>query len=186
MKSIKISGVLLYLFGLVLVLLLYFNYVFIPLNGKISDLNELHYQNIEQVNLYKNNLANINNLKNSISNKEQKLKIERNNLEIKGNYIAEDVGKMSNLLGVPIKLVSVDTGNKTDNSSNDGKQLLSADIQLNFICTNDDLSKIVNYFENQSKGIYSINNIRFLTDNNKLNTNLNLTLYYFAAEDAKK
>ncbi len=93
---------------------------------------------------------------------------------------------MSDLLGVPIKLVSVDTGNKTDNSSNDGKQLLSADIQLNFICTNDDLSKIVNYFENQSKGIYSINNIRFLTDNNKLNTNLNLTLYYFAAEDAKK
>jgi len=180
MKSIKISGVLLYLFGFVLVLLLYVNYVFLPLNNSVSVLNAAHVTDAAQIQAYDRQLNKISDLKQTIADAKVKLGKAESNTEVTGKTVAEDVAQAVKTAGVTLQSINVspETTDKTKTASN-GKPLRSVTVDLMISCNNPQLSQLLDYFENQSKGVYYINTVNMTRSSDKLTGNLTMTLYYF-------
>jgi len=185
MKSVKISGVLLYLFAFALVLLLYFNYLFMPLSQQVAALNLEHNADTAQMQAYDEQISKITDLKQTIADTKTKLAKAALNTEVTGKTAAEDVALALKASGAAPQSVAVsdETVDKTKTSS-DGKALCSVTIDLKVACTNAQLLKLLNYYEKQSKGIYYVNTVAY-TQVAPTVASMKITLYYFSAVSVK-
>lgn len=186
MKGLKISGVLLYLFGLVLVLLLYFYYVFTPLTGKVAQLDAEHTQNTAQLQMFEQQIQKKDELKNKISAMQSELDNLNRGTSVSGKNVAEDIGTACSSSGVTPD--SIQVGNETvikGKSSSNGDPLCSVIVNLQTVCTDAQLLQLLNYFEGQSKGAYFVNSVSYSWGQDKSLAGLTLTLYYFGSEAAK-
>ncbi|MBW7571552.1 hypothetical protein [Caproiciproducens faecalis] len=184
MKSIKVSGVLLYLFGFSLILLLYVNYVFLPLNQKVSTLNEEHLSNLELVQSYELQSARFSDLQQKIDGLKTQLNEEKADTTVTGKNVAEDIGKIVGSSGVTLKSINVGAEQaEKGKTAASGKQLYTASVELNVLCTQAQLPALIGYFEKESKGVYFVNHVKYTagSDNTgKVDAVLTMTLYYFA------
>jgi hypothetical protein len=182
MKNLKVSGVLVYLFCFVLVLLLYFNYVFTPLNGKITSLNSEHNTDTLQMQSYDRQIAKIDDLKNKIAGMRSQLEQANAKSGVTGKNAAEDINAAFTAAGIVPKSVSVgeETADK-DKTSSDGKPLCSVLIDLKTDCTQAQMQTILDYFENRTSGVYYVNTVAYNAQDT-LPYSLNLTLYYFGSK----
>ncbi|TQI68644.1 hypothetical protein [Clostridium sp. KNHs216] len=183
MKSIKVSGVLLYLFGFSLVLLLYVNYIFLPLNQKVSDLNGEHLGNLEQLQTYELQSARFSDLQQKIDGLKTQLNEEKADTAVTGKNVAEDIGKMVGSSGVTLKTIDVGPEQaEKGKTAASGQQLYTASVELNVLCTQTQLPALVGYFENESKGVYLVNRVKYAGPDStgKVDAVLTMTLYYFS------
>ena len=184
MKSVKVSGVLLYLFGLSLVLLLYINYVFLPLNQKVSALSREHLTDRGLIQSYELQPTQTDDLRQEINKLKTRLKEREADTALTGNSIAEDIGKIASSSGVTLKSISVGEEQAVKGkTAAGGKQLYTVSVELNVLCTPSQLPALAGYFENRSKGVYCIDRVKYTTDTaeaGKLNASLTMTLYYFS------
>ncbi len=186
MKNMKISGVLLYLFAFALVLLLYFYYIFTPLTAKVAQLDTEHLQNAAQLQMYEQQIQKTDELKNKISAIQSELDSLNQSTAVTGKTAAEDIGAACKSAG--ILPVSIQVGNETadkTHTSSDGKTLCSVPVNLTAVCTGAQLQTLLNYFEKQSKGAYYVDTVTCLQQQDKTQTSLALTLYYFGSGGAK-
>jgi hypothetical protein len=183
MKNLKISGVLIYLFCFVLVLLLYFNFVFTPLSGKVSSLDLAHSANATQMQTYDRQISKIEDLKKKIAEMQSQIQQANTTAAVTGKNVSEDIGAAFTAAGITPRDISVEdeVPDKTKTSS-DGKPLCSVLIVLKTDCTQTQMQTILNYFENQSSGVYYVNTVAYNTQD-KLPYSLSLTLYYFGSKD---
>nr|WP_319487378.1 hypothetical protein [uncultured Caproiciproducens sp.] len=184
MKSVKVSGVLLYLFGFTLVLLLYVNYIFLPLNQKVSALSSEHNADTRQTQSYELQTAQIDDLQQKINKLKTELKTEQNGTALTGKNVAEDIGKIVGSSGVTMQSVSMgkEQAEKGKTASN-GKLLQTVSVELNVICTPAQLPKLTGYFENQSEGVYCITHVSTAPESNGsggISAILTMTLYYLS------
>lgn len=186
MKSVKISGVLLYLFGFVLVLMLYVNYLFLPLSDKVTKLNAEHSADTAQMQSYDNQIIKIVNLKQNIADNKTELANAALNTGTTGKTVSEDIGLALQAAGITLKNIAVgdETADKTKPSA-DGKSLCSVTVDLHVQCTNAQLLQLLNYFEKQSEGVYYINTVSYNQETDGPVINLMMTLYYFTPVGAK-
>lgn len=186
MKSVKISGVLLYLFGFVLILLLYVNYLFLPLNAKVTAMNTVHNEDIAQMQAYDEQISKIADLKQNIADSKTKLAKAAINTDVTGKTAAEDIGQALKFSGAAPQSITVgeETADKTKTSA-DGKTLCSVTVELKVQCTDAQLLQLLDYYEKQSKGVYYINTVNYDKSASTPTVSLTMTLYYFKSEGTK-
>ena len=186
MKLLKISGVLLYLFCMVLAIMLYFNYVFTPLNSKIDLLDKEHTADTAQMHSYDQQILKMNDLQSKIAKMQSQLKQETTATTVTGKNVAEDIGAACTSAGIVPQAITVadEVIDKTKTSVTK-KPLCSVIIDLQTNCTDTQLQGLLSYFENLSKGAYYVNTITDTKGKDKSVVNLSLTLYYFSSEGIK-
>ncbi|MGX8700256.1 GspMb/PilO family protein [Caproiciproducens sp.] len=183
MKSIKVSGVLLYLFGFSLVLLLYVNYIFLPLNQKVADLNGEHLNNLEQLQTYELQSARSSDLRQKTDGLKTQLNEEKADPAVTGKNVAEDIGKIVGSSGVALKSINVGPEQaEKGKTAASGKQLSTVSVELNVLCTQTQLPALIGSFENGSEGVYFVNRVKYEgpDDAGKVDAVLTMTLYYFS------
>ncbi len=182
MKSRKVSGVLLYLLGLVLVLLLYFNFVFTPMNVKVAQLDAEHQKNTQQIQLYDRQMGKADELKNKIAEMQQELEQTGQSTAVNGKAVAEDIDAACRAAGIVPAGIQVNGETVVKNKTSwQGKPLCSVSVKLNAVCTNAQLTNLLHYFESQTKGAYYVNTVT----RTQQQTDITLTLYYFGAMGTK-
>lgn len=187
MKSRKISGVLVYLFALVVVLLLYFYFVFIPLSGKTAELDAAHEQNVTQLHVYEQQIQQEEQLKSKIDEMQAELNSLNPSTAINGQTVAEDIGKACDFAGFLPSDIQV--GNETvinEKISSAGQTLCSVPVNLKATCTGTQLLDLLDYFEKQSQGAYYINTVNYTWGPGQFPAEFSLTLYYWNPGEAKK
>lgn len=188
MKSLKVSGSLLFLFGLALLLLLYFNFAYRPLDEKLQALNSEHMVDEAKIAEYNQNLAQIDSLRSTAASMEEQLAKAQKNMNVNAGATAEDLNRgMQQMEITPETLrVGSETVSPANIRSSSGWLLCSIEINLGFSSTKEQLAKLLQYFENESNGSYFINNLNYsvVEESGLLKTNLTMTLYYFS-ETAK-
>lgn len=184
MKSVKVSGVLLYLFGFTLVLLLYVNYVFLPLNQKASALSSEHNADMRQTQSYELQSAQIDSLQQKVDKLKTELSTKQTDTAVTGKNVAEDVGKIVSSSGITMQSITVGEAQaEKAKSTSDGKLLQTVSVELNVLCTPAQLSQLTGYFEKQSKGAYYITHVSYTQGSEgsgKISAVLTMTLYYFS------
>lgn len=187
MKSLKISGVLMYLFGLVVLLLLYFYLVFTPMTVQVAKLDAAHQQNTAQIQMYEQQNQQKDKLESKISELQSELDTLNQNANVNGNTVAEDIGKACEFAG--IKPISIQVGDETVNkskTSSSGQPLCSVPVNLEATCSETQVQNLLDYFENQSHGAYYVNTVNYAFGQKPSSAQFTLTLYYFGTGEAKK
>ncbi len=187
MKNLKVSGIMLYLLGLVLVLLLYFYLIFLPMSARVAQLNLQHEQNTAKLQLYQKELLQADQLNESINTLQAELDKLKSTTSISGKNAADDLGKAMNDTGVvPIQL---QIGNETvdkSKTSGTGEPVCSVPISLQVNCSQEQLQQLLDYFETKSQGAYYVNSVNYAGGQVTAPADLSLTLYYFGNGETKK
>ena len=181
MKGQKISGILLYLLGFALLLLLYVNFVFFPVNQKRTALNSEHEEDVVQAMALDRQAVCIDELRQNVEKLKSQLENAGCGTDITGKNIAEDIGKMLDSAGA--KLESVNVGGETPvkgKTASDESVLKSVAVEVKILCTGDQLTAFIGSIEKQSKGIYQIHTVSVTPEAGKFSADLNLELYYFS------
>lgn len=181
MNSKKVSGILLYLLGFVLILLLYVNFVFLPISQKLTALDSEHEENVVQTMAFDRQTVQIDDLRQNVEKLKSQLEKADCGTDITGKNIAEDIGKILSSTGVEFESVTV--GEETPvkgKTASDGSTLESIAVELKILCTGDQLTDLLGSIEKQSKGVYQIHTVSFAPEAGKYSANLNLSLYYFS------
>lgn len=187
MKNGKVSGIVLYLFGLVLVLLVYYYFFFIPQSAKMKDLDSRHTQAAAQLESYDKQLSKLDELKSRV----QALQAEVDNGSLKSavtaQNAAEDIAAGCRSAGVLPSSVQTGGENADKNRlSSDGKPLCSVSVTLALQCSNEQLLSLLNYFENTSQGAYYVEKSSWTNNGtNQQTAAVTMTLYYFGAAEVK-
>jgi hypothetical protein len=186
MKNKKISGVLIYLFCFALVLLLYMNFTFTPLNSKIAELDTKHAADTAQIQIYEQQTAKMGDLKDKIAKLQSQVEQADTNTAITANNEAEDIEAACKAAGIVPESVNMgdETADKSKTSS-DGKSLCSVPIDLKAKCNGNQLQTLLAYFEKKSKGAYYVNKVSYTQGQDKPEVTLSLTLYYFSLQGTK-
>lgn len=183
MKSLKVSGIVFYLFGLVLALLLYYYLFFIPQSAAVKELDLLHTQRAEQIEEYNAQLAGLDELKTRVGSLREQ--VENGSLKnaVTAQNVSEDVAAACAAAGVTPS--SVQTGGENvdpNHLSSDGKPLCSVSVNLALSCPNDRLLALLNYFETTSPGAYYVEKADWKNGGAGQQTAaVTMTLYYFGS-----
>lgn len=185
MKKGKVSGYLIYLLCLVLVLLLFFYLIYMPVSSDVAKLDAKHAQNMEQITVLNDEIANQKKIKDKIAELEAKLDAAKKSASVNGSQVAEDAAKAWSAAGITPQTIQV--GDETvvkDKTTSDGRPLTTVPVNITVACSKEQLQKLLNYFEKQSPGCYYVNSVQYAQGTQKSDTltvNLSMTLYYFGA-----
>lgn len=187
MKNLKVSGVLVYLLGLVLVLLLYFYFIFTPLSSKAAQLDMEHGQNTAKLQMYQQQIQQGGKLTGEINDLQSELDKLKQSAGVTGKTAAEDIGKACDSAGVTPTDIQIgnETADKSKTSAS-GQLLYSVPVNLKAVCTNAQLLSLLDYFENKSQGAYYVNTVTYAWEANATPAEFSLTLYYFGVGETKK
>lgn len=187
MKNTKVSGLVFYLFGLVIVLLIYYYVAFIPFSAQIKELDKSHAQATEQVAEYNTQLLRLNELQSKIAG----LKADADSGSLKSTVtagnVADDVNAACTAVGVvPSSLQSSAENVDKNKLSSGGKPLCSVSVSLNLQCGNAQLLDLLNYFENTSRGAYYVEKVSWTNGGpTQQSAQIAMTLYYFGPVESK-
>lgn len=187
MKKRKISGFLLYLLLLVAILLLYFNYLFLPLGQKISVLATQHLADEAQLEAYDDDLRNMDRLRARTSELERTLSGQKADRPLTGEEIADDLIEGFGAAGIrPSNIQVGEQAAKGGAKSSDGRSLCAVPVTLSFSCSAEQLNRFLRYCEQQSRGAYHVEKGSASAQDKTLSVSLSLSLYYFGTAPAKK
>lgn len=182
MKKKKVSGFLIYLLCLAAVLLGYFYAVYLPLSARNTQLDAQHAQNEDRIKTYQEEIVGTKAINDKITEFQKKLDSSKKDAPIGGTQIAEDAAKAWTAVGITPQ--EIQTGDETavKNQPASGKgQLMTVPVNIRAVCTQEQMQKLLDYFEKQSSGCYYINSVQCAQNmkGNLISLNLSLTLYYF-------
>lgn len=185
MKNKRISGFLIYLLLLVVALLIYFNFVYVPISEKNTQMEQTHLQNTQQIQYFENMITQGNAMRKDITVLQEKLKSSEQKNSITSSKAADDVDTACKTAGItPSKVELQNPAAVAGKISSEKEQLYSVDVSIGTMCTVPQLQKLLDYFEKQSAGAYYVNQVQFTPsgkDASTVSVNLSLSLYYFGA-----
>ncbi len=183
MKKKKISGFLIYLLCLAVALLGYFYAVYLPLSARNAQLDTQHTQNSDRIRTYQEEIVGTKAINDKIAELQKKLDTAKIDAPIGGGQIAEDAAKAWSAAGIVPQ--EIQTGGETavKNQPASGKgQLMTVPVNIRAVCTQEQMQKLLDYFEKQSAGCYYVNSVQCVQNiqkGNLMSLNLSMTLYYF-------
>lgn len=182
MKSFKISGVLIYLFALVIVLFLYFSFVFTPLKQNTDSLNAQHAANTAQLAALEENLRNIDAMRASVEDLRGKIEEESSLSPLGSDMLSKDLSKGLNTSGAKFRSLSVSSSSEESSAQS---LVQTAGVSMAVSGTAAQLQALAEYFETGTTGVYYINSISYSSEESGLlQANLEMTFYYYLTEAA--
>ncbi len=187
MNKKKSPVILIYLFCFLLTVLVYINFIYLPLNNQIAQLDQKHTDTVNQILYYEEQKSKRADIEKNIAELQSKIEQESTNATVTARTGAEDIDSACKAVGIVPKSVdmseeTVDTSKKTA----DGRLLSSVSVDLTVACNNEQLKNLLDYFENKSKGAYYVNHVSYKNGTTGSEIAINLTLSYFSAQEAKK
>ncbi len=187
MNQKKSPVILIYLFCFLLTVLVYINFIYLPLNSQITQLDQKHTDTVNQILYYEEQKAKRADIEKNITELQSKIEQENTNATVTAKTGAEDIDSACKAAGIVPKSVnmseeSVDTNKKAE----DGRPLSSVSVELTVACSNEQLKSLLDYFENKSKGAYYINHVSYKNGTTGSEISISMTLFYFSPQEAKK
>lgn len=183
MKKKKTSGFLIYLLCLAAVLLGYFYAVYLPLSVRNAQLDAQHAQNSDRIKTYREEIVGTKAINDKITELQGKLNAAKKDAPIGGGQIAEDAAKAWSAAGITPQEIQTGSEAAVKNQSVSGKgQLMTVPVNIRAVCTEEQMQKLLDYFEKQSAGCYYVNSVQYTQSPQKgssVSLNLSMTLYYF-------
>lgn len=182
MKSFKISGVLIYLFVLVIALFLYFSFVFSPLKQTTDSLNMQHISNTAQLASLEESLRNIDAMRADVQELQDKIAEESSLSPLTSSMLSKDLSRGLDTSGAKFRNLSVSASSE-ENSAQSLVQTTS--ISMTVFGTANQLQALAEYFETGTTGVYYINSFSYATEESgQLQASLEMTFYYYLTEAA--
>ena len=185
MKKNKVSGFLIYLLCLAAVLLGYFYAVYLPVSARNAQLDAQHTQNSDRIKTYREEIVGTKAINDNIAELQGKLDAAKKSAPIGGGQIAEDAAKAWSAAGITPQEIQTGSEAAVKNQPASGKgQLMTVPVSIRAVCTQEQMQKLLDYFEKQSAGCYYVNSVQYTQNPQKgspLTLNLSMTLYYFGA-----
>lgn len=154
----KIPGVLICVLAVAFVLSVYYAAVYSNLSQKVSSLELQHLKNAQELSMYQSMLLNKGQTKTKIADLQARVKQSSESLGTSESEIAVDIQRGLTAAEVTALNLSVSQPSG-ENKTASGRTLMKVQISLVVECTQDELTALLHYFEQESKITYTINTV---------------------------
>lgn len=186
MKQSKfVTPVLLYLMVLLLMIAVYINFVYRPLDTKVDELsmkNELikhQRMEIELAMIDKNNIIA------EIEEAEALIERDTDFVLIDGGKMADDIYNKARNAGVTLQNIAIEGAGIESDTIDSTKSLLSLPATINFISDYDKAAEFSGSFEDSKTGAYKVTMLEAIEDTKgQFSWKLSLNLYFYGDPEA--
>lgn len=181
MKNSKIvTPTLLFLMVILLLIAIYYNFLYKPLETKVEALsmqNELIKNQRIEIEIA---MKNIDAIKMDIEKMKEILVNNQENKLIDGKMLADDINTNSKAFNIKLSNIIIGEPQFADVDSNNFKALICIPVNISYITTYENGANFIGSFENSIIGAYKINSLDITEGEKKLlNWNVSLNLYYY-------
>ena len=185
MRKTKIATpVLLYLVILLLIVLVYYNFAFKPLQAKVDALraenNLLKMQRLEiELAMQDEEM-----IKEEIEKMRALLEEDPDYTLVDGNNLTDDIYRNAKALGIGLRDIII-TGPELVNNSRDQESLLKVTANIGFEASFSQALEFIKSFEESNTGAYLVDSLEIIgSDANVFDYKLSLSLYYYGSYDS--
>lgn len=180
----KISGVLICVLAVAFVLSVYYATIYNNLSQKVSSLELQHLENAQELSMYQSMLLDKAQTKTKIADLQARVKQSSESLGTSESEIAVDIQRGLTAAEVTALNLSVSQPSG-ENKTASGRTLMKVPISLTVECTQDELTTLLHYFEQESKITYTVNTVAISSENGQWGRSsdkvtITMTANYFA------
>ena len=186
MKQSKfVTPVLLYLMVLLLMIAVYINFVYRPLDTKVDELsmkNELIKHQRMEIELA---MIDKNNIMAEIEEAEALIERDTDFVLIDGGKMADDIYNKARNAGVTLQNIAIEGAGIESDTIDSTKSLLSLPATINFISDYDKAAEFSGSFEDSKTGAYKVTMLEAIEDTKgQFSWKLSLNLYFYGDPEA--